>query len=60
MLPLDKKQQSNFFLTLTIIGGIASAFTIWNHIENNKMRKLQKEVALLTKQKLQKEMAQMA
>lgn len=57
MLPIDKKQQINLYIFIGIMGAIASGFTIWNHLENHKMRKIQSELLQLQKKKLQTEMA---
>lgn len=57
MLQIDKKQQLNLYIFIGVMGAIASGFTIWNHLENHKMRKIQSELLQLQKKKLQLEMA---
>lgn len=52
MLQIDKKQQLNLYIFIGIMGAIASGFTIWNHLENHKMRKIQSELLELQKKKL--------
>lgn len=60
MIQIDQKQQRNLYIFIGVLGAIASGFTIWNHIGNYKMRKIQSELLALQKKKLQSEMQQAA
>jgi len=52
---INQKDQRNLFIFIGLMGAIASGFTIWNHLENHKLRKVQMKLAEQNMQKLQRE-----